>query len=45
MDGVTTPLGPQDVEASHLYPDHHYTPVAKYLNGLIDQFRAQLAEE
>lgn len=45
VDGVTTPLGPQDVEASALYPEHHYTPIAKYLNNLIYHFRTQLAEE
>jgi hypothetical protein len=45
VDGVTTPLGPNDVEASRLYPEHHYTPIAKYLNNLIDTFRAQLSEE
>ena len=45
VDGVTTPLGPQDVEASRLYPDYFYTPIAKYMNNLIDTFRTQLAAE
>ncbi|KAK9904277.1 hypothetical protein WJX75_008264 [Coccomyxa subellipsoidea] len=45
VDGVTTPMGPQDVEASRLYPDYFYTPIAKYMNNLIDTFRTQLAAE
>ena len=45
VDGVTTPLGPKDVEASRLYPDYFYTPIAKYMNNLIDTFRTQLAAE
>ena len=45
VDGVTTPLGAADVEASRLWPDHFYTPIAKYMNNLIDRYRAELAEE
>ncbi|CAL8470597.1 g10139 [Coccomyxa elongata] len=45
VDGVTTPLGANDVEASRLYPDYFYTPIAKYMNNLIDTFRVQLAAE
>jgi hypothetical protein len=45
VDGVTTPLGPADVEASRLYPAHFYMPISKYMNNMIDTYRAQLAEE
>ncbi len=45
VEGVMTPLGPADVEASRLWPAHFYTPIAKYMNDLIDRYRSQLAEE
>lgn len=45
MSGTMTPLGGNDVEASHMYRDYHYMPVAKYVNDLIGRFSAQLAEE
>ena len=40
-----TPLGAADVEASRLWPGHFYTPIAKYMNDLIDTYKSQLAEE
>jgi hypothetical protein len=40
-----TPLGPKDVEASALWRDHHYIPIARYVNDLISRFSSQLAEE
>ena len=45
VEGVTTPLGPNDIEASRTYPDYFYTPISKYMNNLIDLYRTQLAEE
>ncbi len=45
ISGTMTPLGPKDVEASALWRNHHYIPIAKYVNDLIPRFSAQLAEE
>ena len=45
ISGTMTPLGANDVEASHIYRDYHYMPIAKYVNDLIGRFSAQLAEE
>ncbi|CAK0732050.1 hypothetical protein CVIRNUC_000078 [Coccomyxa viridis] len=44
--GTLTPLGIHDYEATALYPDdHHYTPIARYMNNLIYECKAHLAEE
>ena len=45
ISGTMTPLGTNDLEASALYRDYHYMPIAKYINDLITRFSAQLAEE
>ena len=45
ISGTMTPLGAKDVEASYMYRDYHYMPIAKYVNDLITRYSAQLAEE
>ena len=46
ISGTLTPMGIHDYEATTLYPeDHHYTPIAKYMNDLIHDFKSQLSEE
>ena len=46
ISGTLTPMVIHDYESTKLYPeDHHYTPIAKYMNDLIHDFKAQLSEE